>query len=688
VILLRIRDGFVFSQHIFLPYAAIIFFATLVYRMSVFIMITARYAELRDLAFSAYFFSSFPSDAPVLLAALLGLSILCVALSETEMAKFIAASLFSWLYLCACLLGVEFFRVYETPFHGAFIGGENFTGPVEVLLSAAAEISAPFIGWTMLFTAVIAASAAFLYRRDRGIYYDGESIGLFFRGMAGLHAGIMILLAVVSVTGTNASPDPVIAAGKDISSPVTPGLIRELSANPLANLATGDWRGGNTENRNVPLPARGDIILPETIHGEGGEIPASLTIPRGRRYNIILYIFESFPSEYLSLEAGGRPVTGTWTRLAQNGFSALNHYANNPLSANALLSILASVHEPYGRGLLIQDEPRAPVATLSEILKSAGYRTCHIHSGGLAYAGQNRFLKHRGYDTVMDYFQLKKFSPRSGTVGWGIDERAMIGPAVEFMKAANGAPFFTVFQPVNPHHPYAIPGREFDIAGSGIDGEPQWKKSWRRYVNSLYYADTVLGLLVDRLEREGLMKNTLFILVADHGEAFYQHRQNYNHPFFIYEENVHVPLLVYNRDLFPRPATFDGITRHVDIAPTVLDLLGLGAHPLHQGVSLASRRRSQRAMLHTAWRDDYRGMRDGRWKYIIRRRDGFEELYDLSKDRAERVNLAGMERGVCARCREALAGSEAYRAAYYEKLRVGGTLSRSRGNGISGAGMN
>ena len=381
-------------------------------------------------------------------------------------------------------------------------------------------------------------------------------------------------------------------------------------------------------------------------------------------------------------------MAGTWKRLARNSFSALNHYANNPLSANALLSILASVHEPYGRGLLIQDEPRVPVATLPEILKASGYRTFHVHSGGLAYAGQNRFLKHRGYDIVMDYFQLKSLSPRWGNTGWGIDERAMIDPAIQFMKAGKGAPFLAVFQPVNPHHPYAIPGREFDIAGAGREDDHRWKKSWRRYVNSLYYADTVLGMLVDRLEREGLMKNTLLILVADHGEAFYQHRQNYNHPFFIYEENVHVPFLIYNRDLFPRPVTFEGITRHIDIAPTVLDMLGLGAHPLHQGVSLASRRRAQRAMLHTAWRDDYRGVRDGRWKYILRRRDGFEELYDLSKDRSERVNLAVKEPVACARYREALVESAAFRAAFYGKIRGSGALSHSRVHGAKGAGTN
>ncbi len=656
---IRIRDGFVFSQHIFLPSAAIIFVSTMVYRLSVFAMMKARYAEFAALPIGKYFLASFPADAPVLLTALATLSMLCVLLSETEKAKFIAASVFSWLYLCACLLGIEFFRVYETPFHTAFIGGENFAGPFEVLVSAAAEISAHFLFWMPVITAVIALSALYLYKKDSGIYYDGVSIGLFYRAMACLHVAIMGLLLVVTIAGGTESAAP----------PHGTARLRELAANPLANLLKGAGQNGGNSEFALPLARHGltDRMMHDTVSGE--ELPPALTLPR-RRYNIILYIFESFPSRYLSLRAGERPVAATWHRLAKNGFSALNHYANNPLSANALLSLLASVHEPYGRGLLIQREPGVPVASLAEILASQGYRALHVHSGGLAYAGQNRFLARRGYDAVMDFFQLREQGRKWLTTGWGIDERAMIEPAVRFMKSG-GAPFFAVFQPVNPHHPYAIPGPEFDIAGDPGEGEPGWKRSWRRYVNSLYFADHVLGELVDRLEREGLMRNTLFILVADHGEAFYQHNQNYNHPFFIYEENVHVPFLVYNRDLFPRPVAHGGITRHVDIAPTVLDLVGLGPHRLHQGVSLASRRREQIAFLHTAWRDDYRGLREGPWKYIIRVRDGFEELYDLRMDPEERVNLSEREPGLCARFRDMIAASAVRREAFYKELRSG-----------------
>jgi len=189
-----------------------------------------------------------------------------------------------------------------------------------------------------------------------------------------------------------------------------------------------------------------------------------------------------------------------------------------------------------------------------------------------------------------------------------------------------------------------------------------------KYRNSLHYADAVLGMLVDRLEREGLMDNTLFILVADHGEAFSQHRGNYGHPLFLYEENVHVPLLIYNRRLFPRPVVFTGLSRHIDILPTIQDALGIPDLEGQEGISLLAERREQMALLHTSWNDELLGLRDARWKYIRNSVSGAEELYDLEADPAEAKNLVAEKQDVAARYRDVVEKSSRYRAAFFERV--------------------
>ena len=197
--------------------------------------------------------------------------------------------------------------------------------------------------------------------------------------------------------------------------------------------------------------------------------------------------------------------------------------------------------------------------------------------------------------------------------------------------------------PVNPHHPYPIPDESFRITDPIDDSKVFQGKNWMKYLNSLHYADAILGEIVDRLEAEGLLESTLLFLFSDHGEAFYQHRQNYNHPLFLYEENVRVPFIIYSKKFFPEPLRYRGISRHIDILPTMLDILSIENDRPMEGVALFSRHARQMAVLQTTWKDNMYSVRDGKWKYILRTKDSWEELYDIEKDPDEKNNLAGMD---------------------------------------------
>ena len=169
------------------------------------------------------------------------------------------------------------------------------------------------------------------------------------------------------------------------------------------------------------------------------------------------------------------------------------------------------------------------------------------------------------------------------------------------------------------------------------------------------------------LEKAGAMENTLLFIFADHGEAFYQHEKNYNHPLCLYEENVHVPFLLYNKQIFKERAEYAGVSRHVDLLPTILDLLGLPPMKTAEGISLASPHDQQMSVMHTNYKDDLTAVRDGPWKYIVRTTDGREELYDLSKDPLEKTNVAAANAEVAATYRDVAARMREHRDAYYRK---------------------
>ena len=141
---------------------------------------------------------------------------------------------------------------------------------------------------------------------------------------------------------------------------------------------------------------------------------------------------------------------------------------------------------------------------------------------------------------------------------------------------------------------------------------------------------------------------------------------NYNHPLFLYEENVHVPFILYNRDIFKTPAEFSGITRHIDILPTILDILQIPDLEKREGVSIFSPRTEKLSLIHTSWKDDFMAVRDVRWKYIMKMKDGSEELYDLSSDPDEKNNVSLIFPDIAARYRDYTEKGIGYINGFYE----------------------
>lgn len=658
-------------SHLFLAHGLFAILLFLFYRFRIYRYIGTLYPDVTFTGFSDYISLSLHYDSAALCCYLALLFIILFITAGLRKARYIVLSLYSILFVFFILFSTEFFRVYETTFQKNFAGKEHFSGLGNVLDSALAEFSLEFYILFFIFSAVALAITIAICRWEAGAdiheIIEYHSSVKLFRFLLWMMPGMLVLSMLFALLTDAAAP--VRARGHRYAGdrPRYLSLLREFSMNPVYNLA-------------VPTPQHSPVTT--TVPGERSPFSFRLNtdslatnrryarqdlIPRGKRYNIILYFFESTPYRYYNMKVHGRHVIETWHRLEKNSLNMRNHYANYPLSANALLSVLTSAYDLNTKDMLIQKYPDIRLRSLPEILKSSNYRTCLIHTGGLGYAGQRRFLKNRKFDEIMEYNDLAAIPPYNHQVGWGIDERAMIKPAADFITRGKGKPFLLVMLPVNPHHPYAIPGNEFRIAGDGGDMDYR-QRNWINYLNSLSYSDVALGMLVDELERKGLMEDTLLFLFADHGEAFYQHRMNYNHPLFIYNENVHVPFLIYNKRLFPSPEYFDGVTRHIDIMPTILDILGIARSPEQEGVAILSPHREQMALLHTSWKDDFMGIADQQWKYILRTDEGFDELYNTREDPEEKKNIARDQRDVADRYRRFVMKARAYKDEYYQHI--------------------
>ncbi len=615
----------------------------------------------------AYVEAALSTDLP---AAAVVMTVLALARLLTPILKTAIAviSMFAvFAYSSFMIFSADFLRVYQTAFRRGYIGGEHFTGINSMLISAAAELSLETRIALIASTTLLAAFTMLTLRKGANI-----------RPCLMRRAKKLSSLAAFSVLTACLLASPFAKGGAD-HKPLSPAQSRgaELGADPLHAVLFGARR----EGFKPPGQQKAVLAYYNTDSLEKAGKPRPLPAVKKKRYNVILYFFESTSWRCYDLEYGGKPVLPVMRQLAKNGLLLKSHYSTYPLSAHTLYSVLSSRYSMYGMSMIFHEYHDVDVHTLPEVLSENGYATCFIHTGDLLYASRNKFLADRNIDAFMLYDDLVKDGGYRENVGWGADERSMIGPAVEWIKAQS-TPYLLMMAPVNPHHPYATP-EDFDrLTDPDEEGIRESEKNWRNYLNSLHYADAAMGLLVDALEREGLMRDTLFVMVTDHGESFYQHPGNYNHPLFIYEENVHVPALFYGRDLFPVGMEMESVTRHVDIMPSILDLVGVRDAYRRDGESLFSLSKEKMAVFHTSWNDEFMGVRDGKWKYIRRMKDSREELYDLETDPQETANVAESNPEAAARYRGVSEDMASYMLEQYR------SVERKREAGASGGRRN
>jgi hypothetical protein len=357
------------------------------------------------------------------------------------------------------------------------------------------------------------------------------------------------------------------------------------------------------------------------------EAAEDLTALRGSAAgrNVVLIGLESTGAHSLRCYGAKEDPTPNLTRLAGSSLRFENAYSVYPESIKGLFSVLCSRYPAFDTRA--EDYARIRTPSLAEVLAGAGCRTALFHSGRFRYLGMNAVIQGCGFETLEDAGAISGNFNSS----FGVDEPATVERMLAWIDALpRGRRFFLHYLPIAGHHPYAAPERgpfrETDDAG--------------QYLNALHFGDAALGKFLDGLKARQLDTNTLFVIYGDHGEAFGQHEGNHGHTLFLYEENIHVPLLVALPGAWPQATRVRRTASLIDVAPTLLDLLGLGAPADYQGASLLEPRR-QAALFFTDYSLPLAGLRDGRWKLIAEIGSARVNLFDLETDPQETRNLAG-----------------------------------------------
>jgi arylsulfatase A-like enzyme len=286
------------------------------------------------------------------------------------------------------------------------------------------------------------------------------------------------------------------------------------------------------------------------------------------------------------------------------------------------------------------------------VLKRRGYRTAFIHSGDFQYVNQRNFLTGRGFDVLWDWRDLG--APLF--TSWATHDQALIDGVIKWLGEDEAKPFFVKLWTHMSHHPYEpMPDRPLIDFFKDNGPLPADDYDLGRHLNTIHFVDEQLGRLFAHLRERGLADDTLVLITGDHGEAFGDPHQAWGHGSRVYDECSRVPLMVWSPRLFPQGQRTRIVGGHVDINPTIADVLGAEPSPTWRGRSLFDEHRSGRAYFYAANDDYLLGVREGKWKYIYNATRGRDELYDMEADKDELTNVAPAHAELCQRLRQRLA---------------------------------
>ncbi len=373
------------------------------------------------------------------------------------------------------------------------------------------------------------------------------------------------------------------------------------------------------------------------------------------RDNVVLVVIDTLRPDHLATYGYGRDTAPFLGSLARQGvvFDGLSTSSwTKPATASLLTGLLPVRHQTFAR----RDRLPADVTTLAERLKDLGYQTVGASANGWV---SPTFGFDRGFDT----FFLEENVSAGVLVGDFLHH-------LDGLKTPLKPPYFLYLHLIDPHLPYDPPRawdggplpaalRGHPVTLDEVDAthvrqrSPELMARARDlYDGEIREADGGLETTVRWLTEHGLMRGTVLVVTADHGEEMGEHGRM-SHGQTLYEEVVRVPLVIHAPHRVPGGRRL-GTASLLDIVPTLADLLGMRAHGL-DGVSLAGLLRRDRSapppladrrpfLLHLDFQDGTAlALREGSKKLILSGHPYRKELFDLQGDQGEAHDL--LERG-------------------------------------------
>ena len=293
------------------------------------------------------------------------------------------------------------------------------------------------------------------------------------------------------------------------------------------------------------MPAEEAAHIKDSLFKSSGETSMLLNT---RSPNIILIIWESFTKKATEAVIEGQPVTPWFNEWKKQGVYFSNAYASGDRTDKGIAAVLAAYPALPKTSVIRLPSKVRKLETLSGVYKKLGYHTPFYYGGETEFANIKSFLLHSGFDPIVE---KSSFASKDLNSKWGAHD-GVVSKRILGDLNKTSEPFFLTWLTLSSHEPFETPVAEV------FKGEDHTTK----FLNSLHYTDAVINDFLSGCSRLPSWKNTLVIIVADHGHPLPETGNKI--------DNFKIPVLFLGGAVQQKGLVIDRVCSQLDIAATLM----------------------------------------------------------------------------------------------------------------------
>ena len=420
----------------------------------------------------------------------------------------------------------------------AFRGADRLTRPRAVAATGASTAGvAPWYGRVAVFVVVllvcVVAARGTLRQGPPLRWGDAYTTDSNFANQLGLNGSLSLIAAAKS----RFSEDRTNVWKATLQEPVAVQKVRDMLLTEHDKLVDPDT-----------APVRRDTTPPD-----------EKTLPIKK---VVVILMESFAGH--SVGALGRPgnITPYFDNLAKEGLLFDRFFSNGTHTHQGMFATMACFPNLPGFEYLMQTpEGSHKLSGLPELLSARKFDDVYVYNGDFAWDNQSGFFSNQGMTTFVGRNDF--VDPVFSDPTWGVSDQDMFNRGLEELKKREGKePFYALLQTLSNHTPYALP--------TPLPVEPVTDRGpLNMHLTAMRYSDWALGQFFEKARKEQYFKETLFVVVGDHGFGNEQQISEMDLGRF------NVPLLLIGPGIQEKfgPRN-DTVGTQVDIVPTIMGRLG------------------------------------------------------------------------------------------------------------------